>query len=330
MTPFNLIQSLRSWFFARDGDIVLQDGRAIKISNADITITTGGIVITGGTVTIGGAAVSVAGHVHTHASTTGRTANDHHNESHTVASHSDTTGTGSELNTLTDGSDASSLHVHDGRYFQESEFGSTVTGASPLKTDSNGGLAIERLGVNASIPSSDGIIETDQIVLNDTGVSVDATGSVRIKTSGVLILAERSAPASPASGYGYVYFDTAKRITTKNDAGTVANFYPTSAFTNDPGASSAPLFTNSNGYLRVQGFGVGGGSMASGQIIAGGGVKANSGLVSGGEAASTVGAVTIGERSSAAGTVSGYGQLYCKTDGKLYFRNDAGTETALT
>lgn len=35
-----------------------------------------------------------------------------HAEAHTVASHSDTTGTGAELETLTDGSDASALHVH--------------------------------------------------------------------------------------------------------------------------------------------------------------------------------------------------------------------------
>jgi hypothetical protein len=36
----------------------------------------------------------------------------HHDQAHTVASHSDTTATGSELETLTDGSDASSLHTH--------------------------------------------------------------------------------------------------------------------------------------------------------------------------------------------------------------------------
>ena len=37
-----------------------------------------------------------------------------HAESHTVASHSDTSGTGAELNTLTGGGDASSLHTHGG------------------------------------------------------------------------------------------------------------------------------------------------------------------------------------------------------------------------
>ncbi len=41
-----------------------------------------------------------------------------HAESHTVASHSDTTATGSELETLTDGSNADSLHAHS-RLFGE-------------------------------------------------------------------------------------------------------------------------------------------------------------------------------------------------------------------
>lgn len=36
----------------------------------------------------------------------------HHAQAHTVASHSDTTATGTELETLTDGSDAGALHIH--------------------------------------------------------------------------------------------------------------------------------------------------------------------------------------------------------------------------
>ena len=40
------------------------------------------------------------------------TPSDSHAEAHTVASHSDTTATGAETETLTDGSDASALHVH--------------------------------------------------------------------------------------------------------------------------------------------------------------------------------------------------------------------------
>jgi hypothetical protein len=40
---------------------------------------------------------------------------------HTIASHSDTTATGAELETLTNGSDAGALHIHDARYYTESQ-----------------------------------------------------------------------------------------------------------------------------------------------------------------------------------------------------------------
>ena len=52
----------------------------------------------------------------------------HHNESHTVASHSDTTATGAELETLTDGSDADALHIHAKR--DTLLFGQRNTGGS--------------------------------------------------------------------------------------------------------------------------------------------------------------------------------------------------------
>jgi len=52
-------------------------------------------------------------HTHAHSEITSVGADDHHAQSHTIASHSDTTATGAELETLTDGSNADSLHVHD-------------------------------------------------------------------------------------------------------------------------------------------------------------------------------------------------------------------------
>ncbi len=71
---------------------------------------------------------SETSHTHTHASTTGRTTDDHHAQSHSIASHSDTTATGAQLNTLTAGasSDAQSLHTHD----DKSETNHTHTHAS--------------------------------------------------------------------------------------------------------------------------------------------------------------------------------------------------------
>lgn len=65
--------------------------------------------------------------------------NAHHAESHTVASHSDTTATGVELETLTDGSDADSLHAHavnDAKVTNASHTGD-VTGATTLTIGAN-------------------------------------------------------------------------------------------------------------------------------------------------------------------------------------------------
>ena len=42
------------------------------------------------------------------------------------------------------------------------------------------------------------------------------------------------------------------------------------------------------------------------------------------------GLVLVEQSSSLATPASGFGVVYCKTDGHLYFKNDAGTETQLT
>lgn len=68
--------------------------------------------------------LKIAGHPHpeiaggsagsgaAHDTLSGIGADDHHDEAHTAASHSDQGATGAELETLTDGSDADALHVH--------------------------------------------------------------------------------------------------------------------------------------------------------------------------------------------------------------------------
>ncbi|MCK4529384.1 hypothetical protein KAW18_18625, partial [candidate division WOR-3 bacterium] len=58
----------------------------------------------------------------------------HHNESHNIASHSDTTASGAQLNTLVGGGNTT-LHIHDGRYYTESEI-DTISGT--LQTDIDG------------------------------------------------------------------------------------------------------------------------------------------------------------------------------------------------
>jgi hypothetical protein len=341
-TNFNLIQSLRSWFFGRDGDVTMQTGRKIVVSGANIQITNGDIVVVSGTVTIDGTAVSVAGHTHsvTHASTTGQTANDHHAEahtvashsdttatgteletltdgsnadslhahaapSHTIASHSDTTATGTELETLTDGSDASTLHIHDGRYFQESEFVSTATVSAPLEADANGGLAVERLGVNAAIPSADGVIAID----------------------GYLLMDEIAAPGTPSAGKAIIFIDTSNNLALKRDNGDNWNFYPTSVFDPDPGAAALPLRTDSNGYLTVRGLGVGSGTPTTNDIDVSGDVNVDGLIDTGGSVRIASGGVLrLAERSAPGAAPSGFAYLYMKTDSRLYYKNDGGTE----
>lgn len=68
--------------------------------------------------------------VHNHASHSGIGPNDHHDEAHTIASHSDTSATGSQLDTVTDGSEVDTLHAHPGTFYipiaSESEDGITI------------------------------------------------------------------------------------------------------------------------------------------------------------------------------------------------------------
>lgn len=83
-----------------DVKIIQGDGGAKKVKTS--TATVGQIAAN---------VAHVAGDGSDHADVATNTAASHA-QSHTVASHNDTTGTGAELNTLTDGSDADGLHAH--------------------------------------------------------------------------------------------------------------------------------------------------------------------------------------------------------------------------
>ena len=60
----------------------------------------------------------------------------HHNESHTVLSHSDTSATGANLNELV-GSGDTTLHKHDGQYYTEAEVDDLITTISGKLDDHN-------------------------------------------------------------------------------------------------------------------------------------------------------------------------------------------------
>ena len=103
---------------AKVSDATLDDSSASRTPSAHTIVSHSDTTATGAeldTLTDGSNADAL--HVHAgvaiaHSVTTGQTANDHHNELHSIASHNDTTATGAELDTLTDGSNADALHVH--------------------------------------------------------------------------------------------------------------------------------------------------------------------------------------------------------------------------
>ncbi len=73
-----------------------------------------------------------------HGDLTGVTSDQHHTEAHTIVSHSDTTATGAELETLTDGSNADALHAHvSPAHTVASHSDTTATGAE-LETLTDG------------------------------------------------------------------------------------------------------------------------------------------------------------------------------------------------
>lgn len=55
--------------------------------------------------------------VHPHATHSDIGPDDHHDESHLIASHPDTSATGAQLNTVTDGSEVDTLHTHPGTFY---------------------------------------------------------------------------------------------------------------------------------------------------------------------------------------------------------------------
>jgi len=97
----------------------------------------------------------------THAQTTGRGTDDHHAQSHTVASHNDTSATGAQLDTLTDDSMADALHRH-------SELSASDGSPNPvLSVDADGNV-----GINNNTPLSRLDIKgvaTANIVIGDLG-----------------------------------------------------------------------------------------------------------------------------------------------------------------
>ena len=115
-----------------------------------------------------------------------------HTEAHTVASHSDTTGTGAELETLTDGSDADSLHSHSSlaTVVRKTE---DISIASDATVNNDADLAFS-VGANESwvfevFLSYDSATDSDLTVAFTASAAVSSLrwGAVGLNTSATLV-----------------------------------------------------------------------------------------------------------------------------------------------
>jgi len=108
-------------------------------------------------------------------------ADDHHPQAHTIASHSDTTATGAETETLTDGSDADSLHDH-ATYLK-------LDGSRPM----TGALDVDQASTSGAAP----VLTLDQadvdedffkfIGTSDTNVDRALVDAVDFSTPGAIV-----------------------------------------------------------------------------------------------------------------------------------------------
>ena len=156
-------------------------------------------------------------HSHTHASTTGQTANDHHNELHTIASHSDTSATGAELDELTDGS-TTTLHNHAA---------ATPTLQDVYDNDVDGG------GATITTNSTDGpvvIAGTQSLTVSGAGglnldglFDMDSTGDFNVKVTGAGIIDMESGTAFELDAYAdsHVTVDSGELVLATTTSGSV-------------------------------------------------------------------------------------------------------------
>ena len=99
----------------------------------------------------------------------------HHAESHTIVSHSDTTATGAELDTLTDGSNANGLHSHAGGVPSDDAYDATGWNGDSEAATKN---AIR-----------DKIVTMDSTIATNTAKETNATHTGDVTGSGALTIA---------------------------------------------------------------------------------------------------------------------------------------------
>ncbi len=117
--------------------IKINASNEIEIADGDVVVDDGDLDVPSGNITLSGTVDGINVGVDVAANTSAR-----HAQSHTIVSHSDTTATGTELNTLTDDSMADTLHRH-------SELSASDGDPSPaFYVDTNGRSIFYRTATN--------------------------------------------------------------------------------------------------------------------------------------------------------------------------------------
>ena len=194
----------------------------------------------------------------THRSSDGSDHSLSHAESHDIASHSDTTATGAELNTLTGGGDTT-LHDHDGisentaaRHAQSHNIAShsdtTATGTElNTLTDNSMADALHRHSeLSASDGSPDPALQVDaagNITVGDTSGATSITKSIEIISPGYagIILSSDALNSGGEPGGGFV------KVT--QDGGAVVGIMSTIQLTDSDGAGGTFTGTTGNAML---------------------------------------------------------------------------------
>ena len=130
---------------------------------------------------------------------------------HTIASHSDTTATGTELETLTDGSNADALHVHTGQLKRVNMINAQTV------PDSSGDVFFEPY----SIKATNDLFKQLVLIFNNSGSIDEVSGVINVPQDYAGTLAKIVVDWTSTATSGDVEFEAAYRAVGGNDTGSL-------------------------------------------------------------------------------------------------------------
>lgn len=159
---------------------------------------------------------------------------------------------------------------------------------------------------SGSIGGSTGSTDNAVLRADGTGGSTAQSSAITVDDNGAVTVPEIAAPSTPASGKVAVYAKSDGKLYIKDDAGTETDLTATSS-----GTIGGSTGATDNALLRADG--TGGSTLQASAIT----VDDNGGI-------------TVPEIAAPSTPASGKVVVYAKSDGLIYGKDDAGTETKLS